>query len=175
MFVCTSSKGAIMRSIGVLLGTLHYVAAVVILSTIETAESCKNITFTVQASATHIIVDVPSDIELSSPTNLNAYLQSLPVIVLNGVPGNRSGTFDLAAVYCVPSPTTTNTKTEFQSPSDMNEDPPLQILIHGSTCMSFDLSTLLYSSFPQSKYIVSGHHTEKQLSLGHSSMPNMKS
>ena len=148
MLVCTSSKGAVIRSIGVLLGTLHYVAAVAILPTVETAANCKNITFTVQASATHIIVDVPSDTELSSTANLNAYLQSLPVTVLNGVPGNRSGTFDLAAVYCVPSPTTTDTTTLFQSPSDLNEDPPLQILIHGSTCMSFALSALCTLAFP---------------------------
>ena len=139
-----------MRSIGLLLGTIHYVAAVAALPTIETPENCKNMTFTVQASATHIIVDTPSDAELSSTDNLNAYLQNLPVAVLNGVPGNRSGTFELAAVYCVPSSTTSDTTTQFQSPSDSDKNPPLQILIHGSTCMSFELPALHILAFPTS-------------------------
>ncbi|KAL8787600.1 MAG: hypothetical protein Q9195_007688 [Heterodermia aff. obscurata] len=123
-----------MRSIGILLGIIHCVAAVSILTTVETAENCKNITFTVQATATNILVDTPLDSEFSNTATLNAYLQNLPVTVINGVPGNRSGTFDLAAVYCVPSSITSDTTTtEFQSPSDSNGDPPLQILIHGST------------------------------------------
>ena len=131
-----------MRRIGVLLGTLQYAAAVAILPDVETAENCKNLTFTVQSSATNIIVDTPLDSELSSTANLDAYLQTLPVTILNGVPGNRSGIFDLAAVYCVPSSTATNSSTQFESPSDLNEIPPLQILIHGSTCMSFESSAL---------------------------------
>ena len=147
----TSFNGAVMRSIGVFLGTLNYVAAVAILPNVESAEKCKNITFTVQASATHIIVDEPSKAELSSPANLNAYLQSLPITILNGLPGNRSGTFDLAAVYCVPSLMAKNTTTQLQSPSNFNENPPLQILVHGSTCMSFDLSILSTLPFPSQK------------------------
>ena len=127
-----------MRRVGVLLGTIHYAAAVAIFPDVETAENCKNLTFTVQASATHIIVDRPLDSELSSTAKLDAYLQNLPVTILNGVPGNRSGIFDLAAVYCAPSSTATNSSAQFESPSDLNEIPPLQILIHGSTCMSFE-------------------------------------
>ena len=139
-----------MRSIGVLLGTLHYASAIAILPNVEVAENCKNLTFRVQASAIHIIVDTPLDSEFSSTANLNAYLQSLPVTILNGAPGNRSGTFDLAAVYCVPSSTETKTTT-FQSPSDLDKSPPLQILIHGGTCMSFDLSALCTFTFPNQK------------------------
>lgn len=140
-----------MRSIEVLLGTLHYVAAVAILPNVETAENCKNMTFRVQASAIHIIVDTPLDSAFSSTANLNAYLQSLPVTILNGAPGNRSGTFDLAAVYCVPSSLETNTTALFQSPSDLNENPPLQILIHGGSCMSFELSALCTLAFPSQR------------------------
>ena len=143
-----------MKSIGVLFGTLHYAAAVAVLPINQNTENCKNVTFTVQASATHIIVDPPSDTELSNTTNLNSYLQSLPVTILNGAPGNRSGTFNLAAVYCVPSSIstdTTTTTTEFQSPGTLNESPPLQILIHGSTCMSSDLSVLCTLAFPSQK------------------------
>ena len=118
-----------MKTLGFVLAALHCVAALVT-DAPKYGSSCRNITFTVQASATNIIVDKPSDSDLSSTANVNAYLQALPITVINGLPGKRGGTFKLAGVYCIPQ----FPASRFEGRHSPLGDVPLQILIHGSTC-----------------------------------------
>lgn len=116
-----------MKTLGVILGALHCVAA---LTAPSFGSSCRNITFTVQAFATNIIVDKPSDSDLSSTDKVDAYLQALPVTVINGLPGKRGGIFKLAALYCIPQ----FPASHFEGRNSPIGDVPLQILLHGSTC-----------------------------------------
>lgn len=120
-----------MKRFGFILGTLHCVSAALIAPIAPNfGSSCRNITFTVQASATNIIVDKPLDSDLSSTEKVNAYLQAVPITVINGLPGKRGGTFKLAAVYCSP----TSPASRFEGRYSPIGDIPLQILLHGSTC-----------------------------------------
>ena len=135
-----------MRHLAFILAAAHFAAGAAV-PLIIGSERCENITFTVRASATNIIVDKPSDTDLESTENVNAYLQALAVTVINGIPGNRTGTFRLAAVHCLPASST----NPFQSQNAPNSNPPLQILVHGATCMKvrfalFSLFTLLFGS-----------------------------
>lgn len=120
-----------MKLLGLVLGTLHCVtAALIVPNAPKFASSCRNISFTVQASATNIIVDKPLDSDLSSTEKVNAYLQAVPITVINGLPGKRGGTFKLAALYCIP----TFPASRFEGRNSPIGDIPLQILLHGSTC-----------------------------------------
>ena len=87
---------------------------------------CKNLTFTVQATALNKVIPSPVASTLSTQDGVNAFYASLPKLLAASTNQTRSGTYELAAVYCRPTQ-----HTKHRGSSDRNT--PLQILLHGST------------------------------------------
>ena len=86
---------------------------------------CKNLTFTVQATAVSKVIPSPAPSTLRTQDGVNTFYASLPNLLAASTNQTRSGTYELAAVYCRP--------TMSQNHHDSDRDLPLQILLHGST------------------------------------------
>ena len=82
--------------------------------------TCKNLTFTVSASAVNKVIPSPAASILDTQDGVNGFYAELSTLLAKSTNQTRNGTFNLAAIYC--SPTTQTTKPA-----------PLQILMHGST------------------------------------------
>ena len=87
---------------------------------------CKNLTFTVQATAVNKVIPSPAASTLSIRDGVNAFYASLPNLLAASTNQTRSGTYELAAVYCRPMK-----HTKHRDSSERKA--PLQILLHGST------------------------------------------
>lgn len=134
-----------MKRLGILLGSLHSATAIVLAnySPLLAASNCTNITFTVRASATNLIVDQQPNAALDTVSKVDAYLKALPETVASGKPGSRTGVFKVAAVYCAPvwlgnsyEPASDTSQLASAVAADkfsFNASLPLQVLIHGST------------------------------------------
>ena len=134
-----------MRSLGILLCALNSASAIVLAnySPLLAASNCTNITFTVRASATNLLVDQQPNAALDTVAEVDAYLQALPEIIAKGRPGDRTGVFQLAAVYCAPvwlgigyEPASATSQLGPPIAADkfsFNASLPLQVLVHGST------------------------------------------
>ena len=84
---------------------------------------CKHLVLTVQATAVNKVIPSPAASTLSTQDGVNAFYASLPSLLAASTNQTRSGTYELAAVYCGP--------TKYRVSSERN--PPLQILLHGSS------------------------------------------
>ena len=91
----------------------------------EYQRNCKNLTFTVTASAVNKVIPSPAASALSTQDGVNAFYAELPSLLSSSTNQTRNGTYNLAAVYCQP-PGTKNSNSSTSSA-------PLQILMHGST------------------------------------------
>ena len=93
-----------MKRLGIILGSLNAATAIVLssYSPLLAASKCTNITFTIRASATNLIVDQQPNAALDSVAKVDAYLNAVPETIANGRSGSRTGVFKLAAVYCAP-------------------------------------------------------------------------
>ena len=87
---------------------------------------CKHVTFTVQATAVNKVIPSPAASTLSTQDGVNAFYASLPALLAAATNQTRSGTYELAAMYCPPT-------TCMNHHSHLDPDAPLQILLHGST------------------------------------------
>ncbi|KAI9802074.1 MAG: hypothetical protein M1833_001995 [Piccolia ochrophora] len=81
--------------------------------------SCKDLTLRVSASATHIEVPPLSDLKTSA--GVGEFIAQAPIIIQNGTPVVRSGTFDISARYCPP-------RMFHRGCNDR-----IQLLVHGAT------------------------------------------
>ncbi|KAL6714367.1 hypothetical protein ACLMJK_007790 [Lecanora helva] len=89
------------------------------------SSNCQNLTFTVTATAVNKVIPSPAATALSTQDGVNAFYASLPSLLASSTNQTRNGTYNLAAIYCLPhNHTHTNSSTSTT---------PLQILIHGST------------------------------------------
>ena len=134
-----------MKSLGIILGSLNAATAIVLsnYSPLLAASNCTNITFTVRASATNLIVDPQPNSALDSVAKVDAYLKAVPETIANGRSGRRTGKFKLAAVYCAPvvlgndydlaSDTSQLAAAVAADKFPFNASLPLQVLVHGST------------------------------------------
>lgn len=125
------------KSLGFLLGGLSFATAIVIpnYNPLLASSNCTNITFTVRASAINTIVDQQPNSALDTAAKVDAYLKALPSTIRDGKPGNRSGVFQLAAVYCEPILPENLGSDETTTVVNFSRiySHPLQVLIHGST------------------------------------------
>lgn len=85
---------------------------------------CKNMTFKVQATAVNKVIPSPAAGTLSIQSGVNEFYAGLPALLAVSTNQTRSGTFELAAVYCQPP---------HQNHNYQSGKAPLQILLHGST------------------------------------------
>ena len=86
---------------------------------------CRNLTFTVQATAVNKVIPSPAASTLRTQDGVNAFFAGLPDLLAASTNQTRSGTYDLAAVYCQPRP--------HKGSLILDQEAPLQILLHGST------------------------------------------
>lgn len=89
------------------------------------SSDCRNLTFTVQATAVNQLIPSPATSTLRTQDGVNAFYASLPGLLAASAYQTRSGTYDLAAAYCQPRPHEGSLK--------LDQEAPLQILLHGST------------------------------------------
>ena len=87
---------------------------------------CKDLTFIVQATAVNKVIPSPAASTLSTQDGVSAFYASLPGLLAHSTNQTRSGTYELAAVYCQPT-----RHAKHCGSSERNA--PLQILLHGST------------------------------------------
>ena len=86
---------------------------------------CKNMKFTVQATAVNKVIPSPAASTLNTQAGVNAFFAGLPGLLAAATNQIRTGTYELVAVYCQP-----NSHHNSHKPG---QKAPLQILLHGST------------------------------------------
>lgn len=91
----------------------------------SSSSRCKNLTFTVQATAVNQVIPSPAASTLSTQDGVNAFIAGLPDLLATATNQTRSGTYELATVYCQPE--------SYRKANERDQDAPLQILLHGST------------------------------------------
>ncbi|MCJ1460777.1 hypothetical protein MMC28_011159 [Mycoblastus sanguinarius] len=87
--------------------------------------ACRNLTFTVHASAVNKVIPSPAAGSLSTQDGVNAFYAGLPNLLAAATNQTRNGTYQLAAVYCQPR--------ALEKGEVVAQNAPLQILLHGST------------------------------------------
>ena len=91
----------------------------------SSSSHCKKLTFTVQATAVNKVIPSPAASTLKTQDGVNAFFAGLPGLLAASTNQTRSGTYELAAVYCPPK--------QHRKPHHLDRDAPLQVLLHGST------------------------------------------
>ena len=86
---------------------------------------CKNMSFTVQATAVNKVIPSPAASILSTQEGVNAFYAGLPGLLSAATNQTRSGSYVLIAVYCQPK--------SYHNPHKPGQNAPLQVLLHGST------------------------------------------
>ena len=91
----------------------------------ESSSHCRYLTFSVQASAVNKVIPSPTASTLSTQNGVNAFYAGLPDLLAAATNQTRSGTYELATVYCQP--------VSYKKFNERDRKVPLQILLHGST------------------------------------------
>ena len=91
----------------------------------DRSSHCKHLTFRVQATAVNKVIPSPAASTLSTRDGVNAFYAGLPDLLATATNQTRSGTYELATVYCQP--------VSYEKFNEGDRKAPLQILIHGST------------------------------------------
>ena len=91
----------------------------------DSSSNCKPLILKVHATVVNKVIPSPAASILSTQDGVNAFYVGLPDLLATATNQTRSGTYELATVYCQP--------VSYRKTHKGDRDAPLQILLHGST------------------------------------------